>query len=122
MTFNPPKSTDTSYSTMLGSTNAAAVVGWSLIAPNTDVSLDNGNTTGTKTFNGSMDINSISGQGKGSGDANSMVFNNATVIVETTVDLGGNRIFSMCPPGSGSGVLSGSGYALNLITSTYWEK
>ena len=122
MTFNPPKSTDTSYANLLGNANAAAVVGWSLIAPNAAVTLENGNTSQVKTYNGNWDVNSIYGTGKGSGDANTMVFNNASVIVETTANLGGNRIFSMNAPGLNGNGNSGSGYALNLITSTYWEK
>lgn len=105
----------------LTSDQRKALSGWSILAPDTDLTLANGNGV-QKAFGGSLHINNLNkASGQGSADS-TLCLNKANIICEGAVDLTGNRVFWILPPGdlAGSGSLGKSSY-LYAMTETYLE-
>lgn len=95
--------------------------GWAILAPDTDFILANGNGI-RKTFEQSLYINNLI-QAEGQGDANtSLCLNQANIIAEGNVNMGGNRVFWILPPDplAGAGSLGRFPY-LYVMDGTYLE-
>ena len=107
--------------TGLSTDQLKALAGWSILAPETNLDLANGNGV-QKAFGGSLHINNLTqAAGQGGADA-TLCLNKANIICEGTVDMSGNRVFWILPPGdlAGSGSL-GECTNLYAMAGTYLE-
>jgi hypothetical protein len=99
----------------------ASLTGWSILAPDTDLTLANGNAA-TKAFGGALHVNNViqeTGQG---GAASALTLNKANIICEGNADFGGNRVLWIKPPGN---LANGSSLGINNylygVNNAYYE-
>jgi hypothetical protein len=98
-----------------------ALSGWTILAPNTDLNLIPGNSA-TKAFGGSLHVNNLNkATGQGNADG-SLRLNRANIICEGDVDMTGNRVFWILPPGNlaDSDSLGNNNY-LYSVSDAYYE-
>lgn len=94
---------------------------WVIHAPNTDMDMQNGNTTGNRDFFGWFHLRSIDkATGQGGGSATDMEIH-GRILTEGTVELGGNRKFSIYATGTGGPGMNDPGYSLQVAQHGYWE-
>ena len=105
----------------LTSDQLAVLRGWSILAPDTDLMLANGNAA-QKAFGGSLHIHNLANADGQGGAGATLCLNRANIICEGNVDMSGNRVFWILPPGqlAGSESLGHSNY-LYTMTETYFE-
>ncbi len=92
---------------------------WSIHAPFTDVNISEGNTTGDFQFYGSWHIHSLlKAAGNGNGNPNHYCFH-GSIVCEGSVDVRGNRNFSIATESSTNP--GQKGITLTLQHGGYWE-
>lgn len=92
---------------------------WAIIAPQTDLSLGNGNGN-SKTFENSVHIQNVSGAGSGHTGA-SLIMNRCSLIAEDTVSLKGNRVFWISTPATSADNANYVVSQLYVMQATYRE-